>query len=426
MSLFDFFYGTLLFVFSPLLVIKQLFNRQFRADFRARLNPGLFVPEQMTADSSSRIWVHAASIGEIRLAIKVVHAWLAIDSKKSFFITTNTLQSRTLGQKETEVPVLVAPFDFSKVVKRFINLTNPRHLVLIETEIWPNMIRLMSERGSISVVNGRLSDRYFKRYMTGRRLLSKTIASLDWILARDQISVERFKMLGVPADKTLYQGNLKFEIPETPSPESLDLIKSEYRAVVENPLLVAGSVQPEELSQLLQAWKELEVAIPEIQMVLIPRHPDKKEEFSRILSQHNIRYSLASDKSNNSTNDATIRIHIVDQMGVLKSWYYLADVIFVGGSLCDRGGQNMVEAVGYQKPVCIGPFATNFKDEVDLLVQVNGLKIIHNASDLVEFILFSHRQSEQALQMGKRGYHAISEQAHALEANIKKLTEIYS
>lgn len=160
-------------------------------------------------------------------------------------------------------------------------------------------------------------------------------------------------------------------------------------------------------------------------MVLIPRHPEKKTEFAELLTENGINFSFASDAQTIEPAEKKDHIHVIDQMGVLRTWYYLADIIFVGGSLCDRGGQNMVEAVGYQKPVCIGPFATNFKDEVDLLTRVDGLRIIDDAKELADFILEAHENPDQAADMGIRGYDAIVEQSHALDSNVNKLSEIY-
>ncbi len=425
MSVFDLIYTIAIIVFSPFLVIKLLIDRGFRDDFSARFLSKPIQPEHSPHNESTRIWVHAASIGEVRLAIKLIHAWMKVDSQNSFFITTNTQQSRDLGQKQTDIPVLVAPVDLSCVVKRFIQQTHPNHLVLVETEIWPNMIRLMAERGHVTIVNGRLSDRYFKRYLLFKRLLSKTVCHFDRVLARDQVSAERFQKLGIPADRVVNQGNLKYEVPTPPASQILAKVKSHLSMEENSYLMVAGSVQPEELIYLLPAWKRLLKKISGFQMVLIPRHPDKKSDFARILAENDISCSFASDTGNSGSPKKKEHIYVVDQIGVLRTWYYIADVIFVGGSLCDRGGQNMVEAVGYQKSVCIGPYATNFKDEVDLLTQVEGLKIVNNEDELYNFVHNSHEYPDQASAMGKRGYTAIVEQAHALDANVQKLSEIY-
>jgi len=425
LSVFDLFYGMALVLFSPLLAFKFLSDRQFRKNFSGRLGP--FVPAPVTTSDpqSPTIWVHAASIGEIRLAIKLIHTWLQTDKEKRFFITTNTIQSKILGERETGIPVLLAPFDFSFILKKFIRLAKPRHLILIETEIWPNMVRLMAETGQVTIVNARLSDRYFKRYLRGKFLFKKTIAHFDWILARDKISTERFLSLGVPSHHVFNVGNLKYEVPQPPAESALASIRAACRSSRTRFLFVAGSLQPEELSIILPAWKILQQEVSGFQMVLIPRHPDKRDEFARTLAQKRVPHSFSSTRTEPENGDEP-HVCVIDQMGILKSWYFLADVVFVGGSLCDRGGQNMVEAVGFKKPVCIGPYATNFKDEVDLLLSVHGLQIVHNIEELVTFIRSCHQDQAAAAAMGERGYQKIAEQAHALDANVRKLSEIYS
>ncbi len=424
MSVFDLLYIVLLLVFSPLIAIKVLIDPQFRQNFRARLFPTPIPAEE--GSSSKRIWVHAASIGEIRIAIKLINAWKDKDPHLSFFITTNTVQSKELGFKETEVPVCVGPFDLSWTINRFIKQSSPEHLILIETEIWPNLIRLMSKIGQTTIVNGRLSDRHFNQYISVKRLLLRTIARIDWVLARDDVSAERFGKLGVSSSRLFVQGNLKYEIPALPAEESLATIRSSCLAADTRFLFVAGSIQPEEVKPIISAWRNLHKDLTGFQMVLIPRHPDKQDEFARLLGQENVDFSFASKMQTAILPRKQDHILVIDQMGVLKSWYYLADTIFVGGSLCDRGGQNMVEAVGYKKPVCIGPYAANFKDEVDLLTGVKGLQIVQDSNELSAFIRLCHDQPQIATEMGESGYREIEIQAHSLDANVRKLSDIYS
>ena len=426
MSIFDLIYATAIFLLSPFLLLKLLVNREFRHNFSARLFPSVTDCQKVSTAQPNAIWVHAASIGEIRLAIKLIRAWQQTDDKKTFFITTNTIQSKILGEKETNIPVLIAPLDFSYLVRKFKQLSKPQHLILIETEIWPNMIRLMAETGQITVVNGRLSDRYFKGYLKRKFLFAKTFGQLDWILARDQISAERFQLMGGSKNHILETGSLKYEVPEPPEKSSLVSIRSAFLSQNSSFLFVAGSLQPEEMEHILPAFQTLQVEFPGIQLVLIPRHPNKKDEFAKILSHNNISCSFSSDLNASQENTGRPHIFLIDQMGILKSWYYLADAIFVGGSLCNKGGQNMVEAVGYKKPVCIGPHAVNFKDEVDLLLGVGGLRIVHNADDLCTFLRICHSSPAEAAKMGENGYSAIAEQAHSLDVNISKLSEIYS
>ncbi len=426
MSIFDLIYATAIFLLSPFLLLKLFFNRDFRHNFSARLFPNVSDCQKASAAQPNAIWVHAASIGEIRLAIKLIHAWQQTDDKKTFFITTNTIQSKTLGEKETNIPVLIAPLDFSYLVRKFKQLTSPQHLILIETEIWPNMIRLMAETGQITVVNGRLSDRYFNGYLKRKFLLARTFGQLDWILARDQISAERFQLMGASKNQILETGSLKYEVPESPETSSLASIKSTFLSQNSSFLFVAGSLQPDELEHILPAWHTLQTDSPGFQLVLIPRHPNKRDEFAKILSHNNISYTFSSDLNASHKNMSSPHVYIIDQMGILKSWYFLADAIFVGGSLCNKGGQNMVEAVGYKKPVCIGPYAVNFKDEVDLLLGVDGLRIVHNADDLCTFLRMCQTSPAEAAKMGENGYEAIAEQAHSLDVNIRHLTKIYS
>jgi len=426
LSIFDLIYLAVIIMLSPLLPFKILSDRRFRSNLAARcLAPGqqaTTIPEV----STTLIWVHAASIGEIRLALTLIDAWKQADPRKSFLISTNTVESRELGQQATFTPVVLAPLDFSPLVRRFIRKYDPRHLVLIETEIWPNMIRLMSRRGKVSIMNGRLSNRYFDRYRRINALLRGTLAGVEIVMARDATSSARFLALGIPAEKIICPGNLKYELPEIPDASAIEAERASVATPGAKPfLMVAGSIQPEELHTILPAWNKLRNRINGFQLVMVPRHPDKKNSFAEILSQYQVPFVFSSDADSMKARPDNSRIWVVDKLGVLHIWYYLADTIFVGGSLCDRGGQNMVEAVGFRKPVCIGPNTANFRDEVELLTAADGISIITNVSELVAFVQLCHDQPEQAAAMSERGYQAIRAQADALSASISALTRIY-
>jgi 3-deoxy-D-manno-octulosonic-acid transferase len=425
LSGFDIFYGALLLFLSPLLVPLLLFRRSMRQDFLARIAPSAQRRSRQRPVPTADLWIHAASIGETRIAVRLIEAWSHEQPDTRFVLTTNTLRSLRQVPHLPSLEIALAPFDFSPVVDRFVAIFQPRHLILVETEIWPNTIRIMSQRGRVTIINGRLSERYFGFYCRFRFLLHHTLPQITRVLARDTESARRFETLGMDVDRIELPGNLKFEQPVPPPAVSVQDFRQAYGITSSQYCFVAGSIQPEETAVIVEAWQAARQQIADLRLFIIPRHPDKRTRFEIVLTRLDVGYHLAtatSDRIRQSEND---RVQVIDQIGVLKSWYAIADVVFVGGSLCRRGGQNMLEAVGLGKPVCIGPWATNFKEEVALLQSAKAIRIIENATTLTDFILDCRQNPAAAAAMGVRGQAAICRQVDNLQRTLHRLIDIY-
>jgi len=397
--------------------LRELIYRRFSGNYAKALN-------KPTA-KGRRIWVHGASVGEVSLALKLIQKWQEKEDVPEFILTTNTLTGLEVARTEPNLISYIAPFDFTGMIQRFIRQTKVTDLILMETEIWPNMIREMGQIGKISFVNGRLSDRHINKYIRYRSFFKSTLSQIFTVIAGDQRSAERFEVIGIPKEKIRFYGNLKFELPPLTARGQLEEIRKKYLIEKDHTLMVAGSIQPEEVAPILEAWNQLKDKIPNLRLFLIPRHPDKRGEFQKILESKKTAYYLATRE--NFTDDCLQenKVHVIDLMGVLRAWYALSDVAFVGGSLCRRGGQNMLEAVAMKKKVCIGPFATNFQQEVEILQGVDGLKIVNNAKEMAAFIDWTYEESEAAQEMAERGYQAICEHSGALKKNIEILSDIY-
>lgn len=415
---FDLIYTLFLACLSPLILFKLLFDGRFRKTFLARLHPRLDLasPSLNLHCPANNIWVHAASIGETGLAVKLIQSWKNKNPKNQFLLSVGTLSGFESIAPHTGIPVILAPLDFSFMVKRVQKRFKVSHLILIETEIWPNMIDIMARTGMVSIVNGRLSDRHFGRYNRFKRLLTRTMRSITHVLVGDSISKQRFYDLGVDLVKIKKFGNMKFELPAVAESDTLKQLQIKYKINPQNPVFVAGSIQPEELETIILAIQKTEIY--NIQVIVIPRHPEKRHEFKQILDRLNVKTFFTAGNDLCKFDHKSHQVLVIDEIGVLRLFYQIATVIFVGGSLCDRGGQNMMEAVAFQKPVCVGPFATNFKQEMDLLLLAEGIKIIKDKDTLAQFLEFSLTQKSAAKEMAHKGYTLIKENSGALESTI--------
>lgn len=423
---FDLIYVLILACLSPFILAKALLDSRFRQNFFARFKPVMDTSLQNFSHDSPQknIWIHAASIGEAGLAVKLIQSWRLKQPDLSFLLSIGTLSGLKSVPQKLNIPVILAPLDFSFMVKRVQKQFNLTHLVLIETEIWPNMIQTMSKAGTITIINGRLSNKHYHRYLRFKGLLKQTMQSINHVLAGDDTSGQRFIDLGVPHDRVYKFGNMKFELPTIATKTELDQFQIKYQLNPQLPVFVAGSIQPEELETIISAVQQIEKF--DLKLVIVPRHPEKREEFRRILERLKTDAIFTSEDNLKSIENSSHQILIVDEIGVLRIFYQIASVIFVGGSLCNRGGQNMMEAIAYQKPVCVGPFATNFKQEMRLLLQAEGVKIIENRDTLTQFIVYALSQKTAAGEMAKNGYHLIKENSGALKKSIEFLNNVIS
>jgi len=421
---FDLIYILILACLSPIILIKILLDSRFRKTFLARLKPAIDTPLKIVSHDSSQksIWVHAASIGEAGLAVKLIQTWRLKQPHLSFLLTVGTISGLKSVSQKLDIPVILAPLDFSFMVKRIRKRFNAEHLVLIETEIWPNMIHTMSKAGTVTIINGRLSNKHYHRYFRFKGLLKQTMTSIRYVLAGDDTSEQRFVNLGVPQNRVHKFGNMKFELPTIAPKTELEKLHVKYQLNKHQPIFVAGSIQPEEIETIISAVQRIENF--DLKLVIVPRHPEKRDEFRRILEGLSVDAVFTSENKPKNIKDSNSQILIVDEIGILRQFYQIASVIFVGGSLCNRGGQNMMEAIAYQKPVCVGPYATNFKQEMNLLLQAEGVKIIENSDMLVQFITFSLTEKTAAGEMAKKGYHLIKENSGALNKSIEFMDSV--
>ncbi|MBT4290222.1 MAG: hypothetical protein HOD92_23095 [Deltaproteobacteria bacterium] len=418
---FDLLYILILTCLSPFILLKILLDSKFRKTFLARFKPVIDTPLKTASSESPQknIWVHAASIGEAGLAVKLIKTWRLKQPNLAFLLTVGTISGLKSVSQKLDVPVILAPLDFSFMVKRIQKRFNTKHLVLIETEIWPNMIHLMSKVGTVTIINGRLSNKHYHRYFRFKWLLKQTLASIKYVLVGNDTSEQRFINLGVSQNRVHKFGNMKFNLPTIAPKTELEQLYLKYQLNKQQPIFVAGSIQPEEIETVISAGQRIEHF--DLQLVIVPRHPEKRHEFRRTLERLKVDAIFTSENRTININSSNPQILIVDEIGVLRLFYQIASVIFVGGSLCNRGGQNMMEAIAYQKPVCVGPYATNFKQEMDLLLQAEGVKIIEDSNTLVQFIKFSLTQKKAAEKMAKNGYHLIKENSGALIKSIEFL-----
>lgn len=379
---------------------------------RARLGCG--VP---AAANGPAAWVHAVSVGETIAAIPLVEGLRRAYPELPLVITTVTetgahvVRERFTGKADHRF----FPVDLPGAVRRVIGAINPAFLVCMETELWPNTLRILARRGvPVMVANGRLSDRSFRRYGLVRRLLRPMLGSIRVFAMQSPEDARRIIALGAPAERVFVTGNVKNE----PAPDPAGSVELWHRLLglrEDQRVWVAGSTHRGEEEVVLEAHARVRRSCPDLVLVLAPRHPERVPEVLGLLAARGWPVVRRSELPRQRPGDAVI---VIDTVGELAPIYGVADVVFLGGSLVPVGGHNMLEPALRRKPVLFGPHTTNFRDAAATLVRAEGGIVVHDTDTLaVELSRLVH-DGELRSRLGARAYEAVASRRGALQATL--------
>jgi 3-deoxy-D-manno-octulosonic-acid transferase len=357
----------------PYWLLAMATNGKYREGLSERLG---WVPERLReGDARKTIWVHAVSVGEVLAASRLVNELSACAPQYRVLLSTTTRTGQRLARERTGAShAFYFPLDFPWIVRRYLRILDPVLLVLVETELWPNLLTACRQNSiPVAVVNGRISDRSLPRYMRLRRLWTKILSGVSIVLAQSQEDVKRLKAIGAPASRVSFAGNLKFDVRSAePAPITTTLRE---KLPTGTRVLVCGSTLEGEEEILLDAFHQLLKTIPDCVMILAPRHP---ERFGRVVQLMKSRKELCVRRSNWMKRPAKIKpgtVILLDSIGELASVYALASVAFVGGSLVPAGGHNPLEPAQFAVPVVMGNHYANFRAIIDTLLQAEALKL---------------------------------------------------
>ncbi len=342
---------------SPALLATLAVSPRLRVSLRERARA-------LAAREDPCTWVHAASVGEVEGAAPLIDALAA--KGRAIQATTLTPTGRArLGSLCPESSPRLAPLDLPWLARRSVARARVEALVLIETEIWPNLIGAAHAAGApVVIVGARLSDRGFRRYRRARALFRGVLRRVDAIGARSDLDRERFLALGAEPGRVCVTGELK--LARSAPPEPGPALRA---ALGEGPWLVAGSTHPGEEKLLLEAWARLRADLaPDLRLLLAPRHPQRAAEVLRLAGSAGVATGLRSRSASGAP------VVVLDTVGELASLYHLADLVFVGGSLVDVGGHNMLEAVHAGRVVVHGPHVYNQRAQTEILEPLGVLR----------------------------------------------------
>lgn len=375
-------YTFLLYLLLPLVLLRLLWRSRRLPGYRDRW--GERFGELSRTIEPGGLWIHAVSVGEVQAVAPLVRALMADHPNLPLCITTTTPTGSAQVERLFGSEVLHAymPYDLPLFLRRFLDHVQPAHFLMVETEVWPNLLATCRERGIGSLLaNARLSERSLKRYRRVGRFARQVFGWIDQVAAQTEEDAQRFRDLGVPAAAVTVTGSIKFDVETPASVEELaEVMRREWGG---RPTWVAASTHEGEDEIMLAAHAQVLRQIPEALLVLVPRHPDR---FDRVTAQI-IRSGLnLARRSDGVQPAADVQVYLGDTMGELPVMLGAADCAFIGGSLARVGGHNMLEAAAQGVPVCFGPHTFNFALISRMLLDCGGARLVNDADDLAQLI----------------------------------------
>jgi 3-deoxy-D-manno-octulosonic-acid transferase len=408
------------FVALPWFLWKGRATGKYLRTFRERMGR---LPVYLNVDGDRSIWIHAVSVGEVLAARPLITALKERFPAHRVFVSTTTMTGNAVARKSVRGTdgLFYAPFDWPGPVRKALDTLNPALLVLVETELWPNLIHEARRRGTrVAVVNGRVSPRSFSRYRRVRRFLKRVLGEVDLFLMQGQAHAQRIREMGAPEERVRVTGNLKFDAVEPArTPEALArlIMGDAHRS---RPLWVAGSTVAGEEEIILQAFHRVRERLPGTGLIVAPRHPERFAEVPALIEAAGFRCLRRTALSPGTWRDG--EVVLLDTLGELAQLYPLATVVFVGGSLVPSGGHNILEPAMAGKAVVVGPHMANFQEIADQFRAEAAMVEVSSADELAREVLSLLTDDERRRRLGERARNLIDRNRGALRGTVDALS----
>ncbi|KQC07609.1 MAG: hypothetical protein APR54_05875 [Candidatus Cloacimonas sp. SDB] len=403
MFIYNLFLSIIYFISLPVLIFKFKGNERKERFGRIKL------------DYTGVIWIHAASVGEVNAVKPLIIELLTKFPSRHFVLSTMTSTGQQAAENiSPKLSVFYFPLDFLLPMIRIFNWLEPEMIILVETELWPNLLLQAKKRNiPVVIVNGRISDRSFpsyRRFLFFWKPLWKSVIAVNAQSSRD---ADRFRILKFRNVKDTQ--NLKFclKLPEYDS----DKIRAEMGYLKEDFIIVWGSSRPGEEKLFKQVICQLKTQMPDLRAVLVPRHLSRLAEIKQIFSD--VKYSVYSESNKPDW------LVIVDEMNILPMFYAISDIAIIGGSFYNFGGHNPLEAAFYATPIIMGKYYHSCRDSVEKLIEEKAVKI-SNPQDLSHDILNLYENKDETKKMGINAKLTLTKNSDSLKKNLEILERIFN
>lgn len=373
---------------SPYFLYQAIRYRKYVSSLSQRLG---YLPVSFNLDADESIWIHAVSVGEVLTARALLPDLRARYPKLRIFLSTTTMTGQQVARRSVKDldAVFYFPFDLTHVVRRTLQLVNPRLFIMMETELWPNMLRMCGRRGvKVALVNGQISSRSYPRYRLVRGFFRRVLANVDLFCMQSDESARRLVDLGADPARVSVTGSLKFDSLEGPSVGHgwpRDRVLHYFRVAGDRPVIIGASTLRGEEASVLRSFRRIKTMWPAALLILAPRHPERFGEVESLARAEGFsvmrRTDLPVDGSPRSD------VVVLDTIGELARLYQVATGVFVGGSLVKAGGHNIIEPAVFGKAIVFGPHMENFREIAEAFVTNGAACQVHSDRELEEVLL---------------------------------------
>jgi len=411
-------YNLLVYLLLPFallrLLVRSFRSPEYRRDLRQRFG---FIPQQ----TQSCLWFHAVSVGETIAVIPIIKQLLTDRPTLNILLTNTTPagRERAIAAFKDKLPIFYMPYDTPGAVKRFIRRAQPYALVLIETELWPNVLAVCRQHAiKTFLLNARLSARSARGYARAQCLLGNLFEQLDHVAVQAEPDRRRFIVLGVKPSHIETVGSVKYDlsVPETVLSEA-QKIKAQIDG---RPIWVASSTHPKEEEMVLTAHQQIRQQFPSALLILVPRHPARFDGVAGLLNKQAVSFKRRQGGDLPQIEDF---VWLGDTMGEMLLFNAIADVVFVAGSLVPVGGHNTMEPAVLAKPIIQGPYWHNFAEATRLLTKANAIVQIQDAASLAQSVMAFFENPSEAHAQGARAKAVIAANRGSLDKQVQLLQQ---
>jgi 3-deoxy-D-manno-octulosonic-acid transferase len=368
-----------------------------------------FLPSHLHQTGPGAIWLHAVSVGEILALLEFVKGLRQGLPRTPIFVSTSTVAGRAVAEEKLGAladGMFYAPVDYVWAVRRVLRALEPSVVVIAETEIWPNLFREVKRTGAgLAIVNGRISDRALPRYRAWSWLFRATLPAADRVLTQNETMRRRFVELGAVDERVSIGGNFKYDFEPRPATENSPVRSLMNRLRAKQVWIAASTMPPafagdvDEDGVVLEAFQKVAAQQPGLLLILAPRKPEQFDRAAQKIEAMGLRYGRRSRLE--GTMDAPA-VLLLDSIGELSGLFFVADVVFMGGTLAARGGHNILEPALFRKPVILGPHMENFQEIAEEFRAARACVEIADAAELANAVEELLRDRNAAREMGER------------------------
>ena len=435
--LFNLIYFGILLVFSPMIVYRALRYGKYREGFKQKFfgripRRRVVLREQPALPDTKIVWFHAVSVGEVKLLRPLLQKIRETQPNWYCAVSTTSRTGMDLAKQMfgNDWTVFYCPLDFSWAVEKALQRLKPDLLVLVEQELWPNLVTSAKQHGvKVALINGRFGEGGYKRYLWIRPVIASLLRQFDLITPQNEIYAGWFRRLGASSEVMQITGSIKFDGANTDrnNPET-ERFRKLAGISADDIVFLAGSTQHPEETFAVECYEHLKRDFPQLRLILVPRHPERFNDVSAMLDDKEILWERRStlpeiDKMPLPADRA--RILLVDTVGELGGWWGTATIAYVGGSMSKRGGQSMIEPAAYGAAVSFGPNTKNFGDIVEMMLRDDAAQVVYDQREMEQFVRRCLEEPDFAERLGNNARSLVQRQAGATQKTLELLRSLF-